>query len=107
MEFQLPILIGLLIEAIVYYTEQLAVKRNFDWRLIAALVAGIAGAVVFEQDVYAAAGLNAVVPFLGSVFTGILFSRVANATHDVIQKVRSKTVAVVAASPAQIEAAME
>lgn len=88
MEFQLPVLIGLLIEAVVYYVDVLAVKRNFDWRLVAALVAGIAGAVVFGQDVYAAAGLDAMVPFVGSVFTGILFSRVANATHDVIQRVR-------------------
>lgn len=88
MEFQLPVLIGLLIEAVVYYVDVLAVKRDFDWRLIAALVAGVAGAVVFKQDVYAAAGLDAAVPFVGSVFTGVLFSRVANATHDVIQRVR-------------------
>lgn len=88
--FELPILIGLLIEAIVYYVDQLAVKRNLDWRLIVALVAGVVGAVVFGQDVYAAAGLNAIVPFVGSVFTGILFSRMANATHDVIQRVRGE-----------------
>lgn len=86
---ELPVLIGLLIEAIVYYVDVMAVKRNLDWRSIAALVAGITGAVVFKQDVYAAAGLDAIVPMVGSVFTGILFSRVANATHDVIQRVRA------------------
>lgn len=87
---ELPLLIGLLIEATVYYVDQLAVKRNLDWRLIAALITGIVGAVVFNQDVYAAAGLDAVVPFVGSAFTGILFSRVANFSHDVIQRVRAR-----------------
>lgn len=90
MEFQLPVLIGLLIEAVVYYVDQLAVKRNLDWRLIAALITGIVGAVVFDLDVYAEAGLIAVVPLVGSVLTGILFSRVANFSHDVIQRVRGE-----------------
>ena len=88
MEIQLPVLIGLLIEAAVYYVDMLAVKRDSDWRLIAALVTGVVGAVVFRQDVYSAAGLDAIVPFVGSVFTGVLFSRMANASHDIIQRVR-------------------
>jgi len=88
--FQLPILIGLLIEAIVFYVDTLVVKRDLDWRLIAALVTGVVGAVVFGQDAYAAAGLDAIVPFVGSVFTGILFSRMANFSHDLIQRIRGE-----------------
>lgn len=88
MEFQLPVLVGLLIEAVVYYVDVLAVKRLLDWRLIAALVTGVVGAVAFGLDVYADSGLVAVAPFVGSIFTGILFSRVANFGHDAIQRVR-------------------
>lgn len=85
---EIPALFGLFIESVIYYANEFGVKRNFDWRMIAGLIGGIGVAVVFKQDVFG--DYTAVVPYVGSVFTGIIFSRVANATNDVIQRVRGK-----------------
>lgn len=84
----LPILFAVLIEAVVFYVDTFAVKKKLDWRLIASIVVGIAAAVVFQQDLFAAE-FEAIVPYIGSVFTGLIFARLANAANDVIDKVRS------------------
>ena len=84
----LPILFAVLIEAVVFYVDTFAVKKKLDWRLIASIVVGIAAAVVFQQDLFAAE-FEAIVPYICSVFTGLIFARLANAANDVIDKVRS------------------
>lgn len=89
MDIVLPVLFGVLIEAVVFYVDTFAVKKQLDWRLVASLVVGIGAAVVFQQDLFAAE-FTAVVPYVGSVFTGIIFSRLANITNDVIGKVRGQ-----------------
>lgn len=81
--FVLPVLFGALIESVVFYVDRLAVQKIWDWRLIASLVIGIAAAVSFGQDVFAEAGYTAVIPFVGSVFTGILFGRASNFVHGI------------------------
>lgn len=83
-----PAYFGVLVESVVYYAEQFGNKRNFDWRMIAALLISTLAAVVFQVDVFGE--YVALVPYVGSVFTGIVFSRVANFSHDVIQRVRGK-----------------
>lgn len=89
MDIVLPVLFGVLIEAVVFYVDTFAVKKQLDWRLVASLIVGIGAAVVFQQDLFAAE-FTAVVPYVGSVFTGIIFSRLANITNDVIGKVRGQ-----------------
>lgn len=89
MDIVLPVLFGVLIEAVVFYVDTFAVKKQLDWRLVASLVVGIGAAVVFQQDLFAAE-FTAVVPYVGSVFTGVIFSRLANITNDVIGKVRGQ-----------------
>lgn len=82
-----PVLFGLLIESVVYYADEFAVKRNLDWRLIAALVTSIGASLVFEIDVFAEDGFVSIVPFIGSAFTGIIFARTANFAHNIIERV--------------------
>jgi len=84
----LPVLFAVLIEAVVFYVDTFAVKKQLDWRLVASIVVGVGAAVVFQQDLFASE-FNAIVPYVGSVFTGIIFSRLANVANDVIGKIRS------------------
>ena len=87
MEIALPVLFGILIEAVVFYVDTFAVQKSLDWRLVASLIVGISAAVVFQQDLFTE--FVAIVPYVGSVFTGIIFARLANITNDVVDKVRS------------------
>jgi 1,4-dihydroxy-2-naphthoate octaprenyltransferase len=89
MEIALPVLFGVLIEAVVFYMDTFAVKKELNWRLVASLVIGISAAVTFQQDLFAAE-FTSVVPYVGSVFTGIIFSRLANITNDVVDRVRGE-----------------
>jgi len=89
MEIALPVLFGVLIEAVVFYVDTFAVKKQLDWRLVASLVVGVGAAVVFQQDLFSAE-FTAVVPYVGSVFTGVIFSRLANVANDVIGRVRGQ-----------------
>lgn len=86
----IPVLFAVLIESVVYHVEQLVVERNFDWRLIAALVSSILACVVFQIDIFAEGGFVSVIPFVGSVFTGIIFARIANFTNNFIEAVHNK-----------------
>lgn len=87
----IPVLFAVLIESVVYHVEQLVVNRNLDWKLISALVISILACVVFSVDVFEEGGFISVVPFVGSVFTGIIFARVANLTHNVIETFYTKS----------------
>lgn len=83
-----PALIGLFIESVVFYVDTFAVKRDLDWRMIAALVGGIAAAVAFNLDVFTESGFVTAVPYIGSVFTGVLFARFANLSHNIVERIR-------------------
>ncbi len=83
----IPALIGLFIESVVFYVDTFAVNRVLDWRLIAALVGGVLAAVTFGLDLFTDAGFVTAVPFLGSVFTGVVFGRIANTLHNGIEAI--------------------
>lgn len=84
-----PALFMLLIESVVFYVDRLAVQGNFDWRLVASLVVSILAAAGFGVDAFAEAGFVSSIPFLGAVFTGIVFSRGANVVHGVAGKLNA------------------
>ena len=88
MEITVPLAFGVLIESVVFYADQFGNKRNFDWRMIAALAISIVAAAVMQVDIFA--DYVSAIPYAGSVMTGIVFSRVANATNDAIQRVRGQ-----------------
>lgn len=85
-----PVLFAVLIEATVYFVDQLAVNRNLDWRMIAALLVSILACVAFSVDVFAEGGFVSVIPFVGSVFTGIIFARMANFANSVFEATHNK-----------------
>lgn len=93
-QIAVPVLFAVLIEAVVFYADQFAVNRNLDWKLISALVISMLACVAFQVDIFAESGFLSVIPFVGAAFTGIVFARVANFSHNVIQAVylRSKYV---------------
>ena len=88
-ELVLPLMAAVLIEAIVHYTHvaQIAIKeKTIDWRIIAAPVGGVAFAVIYGQDLFVE--YTATIPYISSVFTGIVFARLANVSNDFVGLIR-------------------
>lgn len=51
---------------------------------VGALVIGVGVAMAAGLDACAAVGIPMAVPYLGSIFTGVLISRGANFVHDIL-----------------------
>ena len=63
-------------------------QGKFDIDRIGALVLGLLIAVAGQLDMFALVGIKLVVPYLGMILTGILFSRGANFVHDLLNKIQ-------------------
>lgn len=60
-----------------------------------ALVIGVAVCVVFNLDLFGAFGLQASVPFVGAIMTGIIVGRGSNYVNDFVSKFREPRQAVI------------
>jgi len=56
---------------------------------IGALLVGLLLAIGTGMDLLEAAGIKMMIPFVGTVLTGILISRGANFTHDIVATVNN------------------
>lgn len=81
-------LAAVLVEGVVTVINN-AKDRYTDWRYWGAIVVAVLVAVVYEIDMFAAVGLDALIPFVGSVLTGIIISRGSNYAYDIMKRVRS------------------
>jgi hypothetical protein len=87
MDFQQLFIGAVFIESLVKVIN-MAHELYKDWRYWASLVVGVAVAVVFGLDIFAAAGFQTAVPFMGAVLTGVMLSRGANFVHDILKAVQ-------------------
>ena len=60
-------------------------KRTVNADVVAAGVIGILVALAFDFDIFALVGTPTVLPYLGHVLTGLLFTRGATALHDLLK----------------------
>jgi hypothetical protein len=90
MEFDQILLIAAFVEALVQTIKPVYDKeKGWNVDILVALAIAEVVCVGFGVDLFDAAGIKAVVPYLGSVLTGILLSRGANVVHEIIQIVRT------------------
>ena len=85
-------ILAVIVEALIEYGK-LIFNKSINWKQVSALVLGIALAVLAQADLFAAVGVKFVVPYVGTVLTGIIFSRGSNYAADfikLIQGVRAK-----------------
>jgi len=61
-------------------------KSLLSWVRIAALALGVGACTAFNIDLFAAAGFQTNVPYVGAIGTGIILARGANVIHDLIDK---------------------
>lgn len=85
------IVVAITVEALVEYIwTEIIVEHKLHWKQFIAMMLGIALALAANVDLYSAVGITFAVPFLGSVLTGIVFSRGSNYFADFVSKLTVK-----------------
>lgn len=90
MDFAQLILIAILVEAIWENLKMVYDKKKLNVNMIGSLVLGIIICSLSKIDIFSIVGLNLFIPFIGSIFTGIIVSRGANFVNDLFKKLRSE-----------------
>lgn len=90
MDFAQLIVVAILIEAIWENIKMIYDKDKFNISMIGSLILGVVVCVIFRIDIFPIVGLNAVIPFIGSVFTGIIVSRGANFVNDLLKRLKGE-----------------
>jgi hypothetical protein len=85
MEFVTIFILALTVEALIEYGKLIFVEKTFNWKQIAACIGGVGLALAAQVDLYKIVGVDFVVPYLGMVLTGVIFSRGANYLSDFIK----------------------
>lgn len=87
MEVQSIIILAFLVEAIWSNLRMIWDSNKFNWNNVGALLVSILVAVFTGVDVFPALGINGLIPYVGSILTGILISRGSNVIFDVLKKI--------------------
>lgn len=95
MNFEQILLIATFVEALIQTVKPIYDKeKGWNIDIIVALVLGVAVCLVTGIDLFTVVGLDPVVPYVGSVLTGILISRGANVAHELIALIQNTADAV-------------
>lgn len=84
---QTVIILAFLVEAIYTNLRMIWDSEKFDWNRLGALIVSVIVSVFAGVDIFPAIGINMIIPYIGSVLTGILISRGANVIFDVLKKI--------------------
>lgn len=90
MDFAQLILVAILVEAIWENIKMIYDKQKLNINMIGSLVLGIVICLLAQIDIFPIVGLNMAVPFVGSIFTGIIVSRGANFVNDLFKKLKGE-----------------
>ena len=93
MDIVIVFILAIIVEALVEYGKLIFTKAGINWKQIAAIVISVGLAFAAQADLFAIVGIPFVVPYLGIVLTGIIFSRGANYLADFIKLVQTKILA--------------
>ena len=90
MDFAQLVLVAILIEAIWENIKMIYDKQKLNINMIGSLILGVVVCLLAQIDIFPIVGLNMAVPFVGSVFTGIIVSRGANFVNDLFKKLKGE-----------------
>jgi len=87
-ELQAFLLFSVLVESIITNIKWV-VEDNFNWVKVGALLLSVLLCVIYQIDLLGQLGFTALVPFVGSVLTGIIISRGSNLVYEIIQNLKT------------------
>ena len=81
------VILAITLEGLIEYVK-LIFGKQINWKQVAAIVMGVLLALAAQVDLYSVVGVDFVIPYIGTVLTGIIFSRGANYTADFIKLIQ-------------------
>ena len=79
------LMVCVVLEGIITYINNFFVIGEPHYQMILSLIFGIFIAVAYKIDLLKLANIESEIPHIGSVLTGILFSRGSNYIHDILK----------------------
>lgn len=73
------------LEGIITYINNFFVTTEPHYQMILSIIFGILVAVAYKIDLLKLVNIESNIPYIGSVLTGILFSRGSNYVHDILK----------------------
>lgn len=92
MEYMSLVIIAILIEAIWENIKMLWEKGKFNFNTLGVLILSIIVCVLSNIDIFPIVGITLIIPYVGSILTGIIVARGANFVNDLFSKLNSKEV---------------
>lgn len=88
--FMMFVIMGITVESIVETIKQVKKGKKIDINVVLALIVGQVLAFTFRLDVYSVFGIQAFIPYVTMVITGILISRGGNFVYDLWDRFNGK-----------------
>ena len=83
-------ILAITVEALIEYGK-LIFTAKINWKQIVAIILAVILAVAANVDLYKLLGVTFIVPYVGTILTGIMFSRGANYLADFIKLTQTYT----------------
>jgi len=64
-------------------------RGGMPWVYVSALVLGVLVALNYDFDFFALVELDARIPYIGNVLSGLVFARGANVVSDIVGKIKA------------------
>ncbi|MBQ6144045.1 MAG: hypothetical protein IJI84_06195 [Clostridia bacterium] len=81
------ITICMLVESMVTYINSFFVVGEPHYQMVLSLMFGIFIAVAYKIDLLKLVNIESEIPYVGSILTGIIFSRGSNYLYDLMSKI--------------------
>ena len=79
------LMVCVVLEGIITYINNFFVSGEPHYQMVLSLIFGIFIAVAYKIDLLKLVNIESEIPHIGSVLTGILFSRGSNYIHDILK----------------------
>jgi len=79
------LMVCVVLEGIITYINNFFVIGEPHYQMILSLIFGIFIAIAYKIDLLNLVDIKSEIPYVGSVLTGILFSRGSNYIHDILK----------------------
>ena len=79
------LMVCVVLEGIITYINNFFVIGEPHYQMILSLIFGIFIAIAYKIDILKLANIESEIPYIGSILTGILFSRGSNYIHDILK----------------------
>ena len=80
---------AIIVEGLITYFKTMVLNGKFQWQQLTAILVGVGVAIIYNVDIFAMFGVTTTIPFVGSILSGILISRVSNYIFDLVKQLNT------------------